>query len=511
MKTTEKITERVLNLLAKISREDSGEYGIRAFIEVYAEDALAQAGELAERIDRNEKVGKRAGTVFAVKNNIAVKGKRLTCGSRMLENYLAPYTATVVQKLIEEDAILIGSLNMDEFACGSDNTKSAFSPVRNPLSKDYVPGGSSGGSAAAVAANFVDFTLGSDTGGSIRCPASFCGVVSLKPTYGAVSRYGLSDLAMSFDQIGPIAGSVAVISAVLEVISGRDEKDQTTHDCDSFVDSPTESLVISESKSLNNLRIAYAKEFIEGIDPKIRVLFNKLITKLRETGYHVEEISIPSIKYAIPIYYLAVFAEFSSAMQKFDGLRYGEHDTKLENLTASVEILRGQKFGLEVKRRIMLGTFITTKEFHDAWYDKTIRARFKLKAELEAVFFGSDGYSGYDVLLGPTMSSFPWKIGEKTANPVEMYLADILTVPANIAGIPAGSVPFGRIGKFRPGFQVQSAKFNEAKVLSLMREIERLDSKFGSESEDESESEFDGVSESVPENVSESGLTGELK
>lgn len=451
------IEEKVKKLIEKIDREDPQ---IKAFIEVYRAEALEQAKELDSR---NGKKGKLYGKVIAIKNNIAIKGKKFTCGSKMLENYISPYNASVIERIKAEDGIIIGSLNMDEFACGSDNTKSAFFTTKNPLDMDYVPGGSSGASAAAVAAGFCDIALGSDTGGSIRCPASFCGVTSIKPTYGLVSRFGLGDLAMSFDQIGPIAKTVEENKLMLEVIAGKDEKDQTTFD------SKENGKIELECKTSTKPTIAIAKEFLEGADLQILKIFSQLREKLNQKGYIIAEVSIPMLKYAIPIYYLAVFAEFSSAMQRYDGLRYGKVKDDIEDLVETVSNLRGEKFGAEVKRRVMLGSFITTKEYQDAWYGKTLRAREILKNEINSVL------EKYDVLLGPTMPCLPWKIGQKSSNPLEMYLADILTVPANIAGIPAGSVPFGKVRNFRPGFQVQARRFGEEKVIALMKQIEELD------------------------------------
>ncbi len=439
-------TQRISSLLEKIKAEDKD---IGAFIELYEKEALAKAKEL----DSGKKPGRLAGKAIAIKNNIARKGKRLTCGSKMLERYTAPYDAAVVERIEAEDGIIIGSANLDEFACGSDTTSSAIMRTKNPLDPDYVPGGSSGGSAASVAAGFADIALGSDTGGSIRCPASFCGVVGMKPTYGLVPRYGLSDMAMSLDQIGPLARNVSDTKLMLSVIAGSDERDQTTSSSPKTID------LASKGKP----SIAIPKEFLEGADERIAGCFHSLVEKLDGEGYKISEISIPELKHAIPIYYLTVFAEFSSAMQKYDGLRYGEM------LEEGVSELRGDKFGLEVKRRVLLGTFITTKEYQDAWYGKTLKARAVLKKAVDTAL------SQHDLLLGPTMGVLPWKIGEKISNPLEMYLADILTVPANLAGIPAGSVPFGKVGKFRPGMQVLGGRYSDAKVLSLMEEIERLD------------------------------------
>ncbi len=452
--------ERIARLLEKIRREDGR---IGAFIEVYEKEALAKAQELDRKAKEGKPLGRLAGKAIAIKNIIAARGKRLTAGSKMLENYIAPYDAAVVERINAEDGIIIGSANMDEFACGSDNTHSAYFATRNPLDPEYVPGGSSGGSAAAVAAGFADIALGSDTGGSIRCPASFCGITGIKPTYGLVSRYGLSDMAMSLDQIGPLANSAKDAKLMLSAIAGRDARDQATGG------TPENGKVALDFSGKPT--IAVAKEFLEGCDERIAKEFHRLSDSLGAEGYQISEVSIPSLKHAIPIYYLTVFAEFSSAMQKFDGLRYGKTGRELENLTEDVGELRGSKLGLEVKRRILLGTFITTKEYHDAWYGKTLSARAVIKRDIEAVL------GKYGVLLGPTMSTLPWKIGQKMENPLEMYLADILTVPANLAGIPAASVPFGKIGKFRPGMQVLGSRYGEGKVFALMEEIERLDRK----------------------------------
>lgn len=449
--------EHTAKILDNIEKTDPK---IRAFIEVYNKEALEKAKLLDQKTKQGKKLGKLAGKIIAVKNNIAIMGKRFTCASKMLENYIAPYNASVIEKINAEDGIIIGSTNLDEFACGTDNSKSAFFQTKNPLDTDYVCGGSSGGSAASVGAGFADIAIGSDTGGSLRCPACFCGIVGIKPTYGAVSRYGLSDLAMSLDQIGPLAQNTKNAWLMLSIIAGKDEHDQTTAEAHKF------NLSYSGKPS-----IAVAKEFLEGADERIIKNFQLLCEKLKSKDYKISEISIPILRYSIPIYYLTVFAEFSSAMQKYDGLRYGKTEKQLNNFIEDVKELRGNKFGSEIKRRILLGTFITSREYQEEWYGKTLSARAILKKEFETVF------SKYDVLLGPTMSVLPWKIGEKMNNPLELYLADILTVPANLAGIPAGSVPFGKIGKFKPGIQILGNRFEDAKVLSVMQEIENLELK----------------------------------
>ncbi|MBU0585890.1 hypothetical protein KJ780_00085 [Candidatus Micrarchaeota archaeon] len=315
--------EHISKLLGKIKKEDKQ---IQAFIEVYSEEAIQKAEELDKKAKKGERLGKLAGKAIAIKNIIAIKGKKLTCASKMLENYTAPYNATVIEKIIAEDGIIIGSTNMDEFACGTDCTKSAFFPTKNPLDTDYVPGGTSGGSAAAVAAEFCDMALGSDTGGSVRCPACFCGITGIKPTYGLVSRYGLVDAAMSMDQIGPLATNVYDTKLLLSAIAGKDDYDQTTHTTAEY------GSVDLEYPNEKKLTIAVPKEFLEGADERIVKLFHELSDKLAGQGHVVNEISLPIIKYAIPIFYLTSFAEMSSSMQKYDGLRYGNTNAILENL-----------------------------------------------------------------------------------------------------------------------------------------------------------------------------------
>ncbi|MEM2974789.1 MAG: amidase family protein, partial [Candidatus Micrarchaeia archaeon] len=315
--------EQVLNTIRKVDPE------IKAYVEIFDIDAKNRVKEIKEKIERGC-AGKLAGMLMAVKNNIAIKGKRLTCSSKILENYYSPYNATVIEKLEKEDAIIIGTTNMDEFACGSDTTHSALHWTRNPRDPQRVPGGSSGGSAAAVAANMCDAALGSDTGGSIRCPAAFCGVIGFKPTYGAVSRYGLVDAAMSLDQIGPIARDVTVVERIFNVIKGKDEKDPITYRY--------------EEKKSKVKTIGIPKEFFNGTDERIVAATEKVISRL-EKEYEIIEVSLPSIKYAIPTYYLLMFAEFSSAMQRYDGLRYGTMADRMKELYQSFAEIRGTNFG----------------------------------------------------------------------------------------------------------------------------------------------------------------------
>ncbi len=443
--------------LGKIRGKDSE---VNAFIEVYAEEAKAKARELDARKAAGEKLGKLAGMVVAVKNVMAAKGKRLTCGSKMLEHYVAPYDAHVVERLQEEDAIIVGSLNMDEFACGSDTTKSAFGPTtRNPVDLERVPGGSSGGSAAAVRAGFADATLGSDTGGSIRCPASFCGVVGFKPSYGRVSRFGLCDMAMSFDQIGPLAPDVSTAARVLSAIAGEDRRDQTTYG------STTEDFEATLATS-PKMNIGVPEEYFQNCDPAVEKIVRAKIGEMQSLGHRVTPISIPLVKYALPIYYLLVYSEFASAMQKYDGLKYGAKADQSKDLASCTSEVRSANIGRECKRRILLGTYITMQEHRGAWYSKTLNLRGVLKKQFEQAL------SKCDVIAGPTMPCLPWKIGEKMEDPLVMYLADVLTVPANICGFPAGSVPAGTVGKLPAGLQFTGKWGSDATVLQAMKAVE---------------------------------------
>ncbi len=454
---------RTQKFLAKIAKEDSE---IGAFTEVYEKDSLAQAAAVDRKIFAGKKLGVLGGLVVAVKNSVAVRGKRLTCSSKMLENYVAPYNGTAIERIIAEDGVIIGSTNIDEFCCGSDCTNSALQTTRNPVDLTRVPGGSSGGNAAAIAAGFCDVTLSEDTGGSIRCPASFCGVTGIRPTYGTVSRYGMSDMAMSFDQLGPISHDALGSALLLSAISGRDLRDNTTA-------ANKEQIVFHANLDAlpRTLRVGVPKEFFEGCDAEVAKLVWKKIREFeKECGSEVElgEFSFPLLKYSLPIYYLLVFSEFASAMQKFDGLKYGFAWQEAKDLNESISRARSSSLGPEVKRRILLGTFITMQEFREAWYTKALKARDALKSEFAKVF------GSYDLLLGPTMPMAAWKIGEKSHDPLKMYLADVLTVPVNCAGLPAASVPCGETSEKLPaGLQIISAWNNEQLILQAMRAMEK--------------------------------------
>lgn len=444
--------EKHLEAIAK------NEEKVRALIDVFAEDARKKAKDIDARKKSGAKVGKLAGLVIAVKSNICMKGRRATCASKVLENYTAPYSASVIEKIEKEDGVIIASANMDEFACGSDTTHSAFYPTRNPYDLDRVPGGSSGGSAAAVAAGFADLALGSDTGGSIRCPASFCGVVGAKPTYGSVSRYGLIDMGMSLDQIGPFAPDAFGAELLLSVIAGRDDRDGV---CDVEIGGFGKI-----TGTLEGIRLGLPKEFLDGINDEVGSTVRKALSRLERKGAEIVDIRLPMIKYSVPVYYLQMCAEFSSAMQKYDGLRYGFPSEAGRGLVDAVSEMRSVSFGTEIKRRVLIGTYITMKEHRDAWYSKTLKARRMVRDEMEAAF------SKCDLIVGPTMPCLPWKIGEKSANPVEMYMADILTCSANLAGIPAVSAPCGMASKLPVGLQFHAPRAGEAKMMNAVAALE---------------------------------------
>lgn len=441
--------ENVQNKLEIIKRRDPE---IRAFIDVFEKDAIVRAKEVDQKI-RAGKAGVLAGAVIAVKNNIAIAGARLTCSSKMLENYVAPYSATVIEKILAQDAIIVGTTNMDEFAAGSDTTHSALFLTRNPLDPSRVPGGSSGGAAAAVAAGMADGALATDTGGSIRCPATFCGLVGFKPSYGAVSRFGLVDMAMSLDVIGTIARSVEGAALLFGVIRGKDARDATSID-------------VTEEVKKEKIKIGVPEEFFSELDPKVSNAVNSFIKKVG-ANYELVELSIPISKYAVPIYYLLNFAEFSSALQRYDGLRYGAASDRTKELYSSYEDVRGKTFGREVKRRIFLGTYITMKEYYDTWYSQTLAARELLRAQF------AKALEQCDALLGPAMPCLPWQFGERL-DPIEMYSADILTVSANLIGIPAISFPIAKVNGLPIAAQLQGRFGEDLFILDVAKQMSKL-------------------------------------
>ncbi|KAF0153629.1 MAG: glutamyl-tRNA(Gln) amidotransferase A subunit [Ignavibacteria bacterium] len=423
------------------------------------DDCIAAASKIEDKIKFGI-AGKLAGMVIAVKDVLAIKDKPLTCSSNILKDFTSIYTASAVQKLIDEDAIIIGKTNCDEFAMGSSNENSAFGKVLNPIDNTRVPGGSSGGSAVAVAANLCDVSLGTDTGGSIRQPASFCGIIGLKPTYGRVSRFGLTAFASSFDSIGPFANSVSDIALVLEVISGHDNKDSTCQK----VSVPDYSKLCEERKKF---RIGIPKEyFSEGLHPEVREAIEKKIESLKFRGHTFVDITLPHTEYSIAAYYILTTAEASSNLARYDGTHYGFRSQKPSNLNELYTSSRTQGFGSEVKRRIMLGTYVLSAGYYDAYYIKAQKVRRLLKQDFDNAF------KQVDLILTPTTPSAAFKIGEKTNDPLAMYLEDIYTTSANLVGIPGISLPIGNNSEGLPiGMQLMANQFQEKTLLQFSNQI----------------------------------------
>lgn len=425
-------------------------------------DCISSAESIEQKI-KNGTAGKLAGMVIAIKDVLALKDRPMTCSSNILKNFTSIYTATAVQKLIDEDAIIIGKTNCDEFAMGSSNENSAFGPVLNPHDNTRVSGGSSGGSAVAVAAGLCDVSLGTDTGGSIRQPAAFCGIYGLKPTYGRVSRFGLTAFASSFDTIGPFANSVEDIALVLEVIAGKDSNDSTSQDLS----------VLEYSKNLESkkkFRIGIPKEYFgEGLDKEIKEAIENQILKLKSEGHQIIEISLPHTEYAIATYYILTTAEASSNLSRYDGAHYGFRAEQSGDLIDMYTESRSQGFGKEVKRRIMLGTYVLSAGYYDAYYRKAQKVRRLLKQDFDEAF------KIVDVILTPTTPTAAFKIGEKSSDPLEMYLSDIYTTSANLAGIPGINIPIAKNKDGLPiGMQLMANQFDELKLLQLSKLIESI-------------------------------------
>ena len=437
---------------------------ISAFLTLCEENAFRSAEILDEKIRLGLPIGKLAGVPIAIKDNICTEGLRTTCASKILEDFVPPYNATVIDKLISEDAIIIGKTNMDEFAMGSSNENSAYQITKNPRDLTCVPGGSSGGSAAVVAATMAPLSLGSDTGGSIRQPASFCGLVGLKPTYGLVSRYGLIAFGSSLDQIGPLSKNVRDSALLLEVIAGEDKMDSTSHKGAIEID-----YLNGIEKGVQGLKIGVPTEFfMEGLDEEIALSIKGSIKILKELGAEVEEISLPDAGEGLAAYYIISSAEASSNLARFDGIRYGYRTKEYDNLDDLIEKSRSEAFGAEVKRRIMLGTYVLSSGYYDAYYNRAQKFRKKLKEMYNEVF------KKYDLILGPTSPVLPFKIGEKSGNPLEMYLADIYTTNINLAGLPAISLPCGLSKSGLPiGLQIIAAPFKEKIILMAAFALEK--------------------------------------
>ncbi len=454
------VEEYIESIIERIRDKDEL---INAYITVTAEEALETARKIDERIRDGKDAGRLVGVALAVKDNICTKGIKTTCASRMLENFYPPYDASVIERVKEEGAVIIGKTNMDEFAMGSSTETSYFGVTRNPWDLARVPGGSSGGSAAALVMNEATLALGSDTGGSIRCPASYCSIVGLKPTYGLVSRYGLIAYANSLEQIGPMARTVYDCALLLTVISGFDPKDSTSANL------PCKDYTTYLRDDVEDIRVSVPKEFLgEGVDDKVKDCMWRAIEKLEELGASYREVSIPSLKYALPSYYIIAMSEASSNLARYDGIRYGFKTSESEGDWSKVYSRnRRLGFGLEVRRRIMLGTYALSAGYYNRYYIKALKIRALIRREFEETFKESD------VMMGPTMPVPPFKIGERINDPLSLYMCDLLTVPANLTGYPAISVPCGFIGDLPVGLQIIGKPFDEGTILRVAYTFER--------------------------------------
>lgn len=462
--SSHRLPDRVASYLSEIRTRNSD---INAFVRVYDEDAMRQADAVQAKIDAGT-AGPLAGTVIGIKDLISENGKVTSCASNILKNFEAVYDATVIERLKAADAVLIGRTNMDEFAMGSSNENSIYGPTRNPHDTTRVPGGSSGGSAAAVAARFCDATLGSDTGGSIRQPAGFCGVVGIKPSYGRVSRYGLVAYASSFDCIGPIAHTVRDAATILEVIAGRDANDMTSSD------KPVPVYSDSVGKSVKGLRIGVPEEYFgEGLDSEIRIKIEALIQTFKSEGAEIVPIHLPHTPYAIATYYILATAEASSNLARFDGVRYGHRaiaeGTDETGLVRLYKQSRTEGFSTEVKRRIMLGTYVLSSGYYEAYFGKAQKIRRLIQQDF------ADAFTKVDVIISPTSPTTAFKFGKNSDDPVSMYLNDIYTISANLAGICGISVPCGTHSNGMPiGVQFMAGAFQEDELIRAGSAAERM-------------------------------------
>ncbi len=456
--TARQLTQQSLDRIAALNGE------LNAFILVDAEGALLQADDIDCRRKAGERVGRLAGLPIGIKDNICQKDHPTTCGSRMLQNFRPPYDAHVIERLRAEDAVIVGKLNPDEFAMGSSTETSVFGVTRNPWDQTRSAGGSSGGSAVAVAAGMVPLALGSDTGGSIRQPASFCGVVGMKPTYGRVSRYGLIAYASSLDQIGPFANDVYGASLLLECIAGHDQRDSTS------LDVATAEWTTTLDQPLKGLRIGIAAEyFAEGLDAEVEQRVREALIVMEDAGATVHSVSLPHSKYAVATYYLIACSEASSNLARFDGIHYGHRAKKFDDLIDLYCQSRGEGFGAEVKRRIMLGTYALSAGYYDAYYLKALKVRRRIADDFAAAF------QTVDVIAGPVAPTPAFKLGEKLDDPLAMYLGDIYTISTNLAGLPGISVPCGlTTNKLPVGLHLQAAALDEARLLQVAHQFQQL-------------------------------------
>jgi len=437
---------------------------LNAFITVIAEDAIARAEKIDRAVEQGKQLPPLAGAVIAVKDNMVMRGVRTTAGSRILFNYKPPYTATAVERLQAAGAVIVGKTNLDEFAMGSSTENSAYGPVKNPWDTTRVPGGSSGGSAVAVAAGMAMGALGSDTGGSVRQPASLSGVVGLKPTYGRVSRYGLIAFGSSLDQIGPFANSVEDVARILSVIAGRDLNDSTSSEV------AVDDYVSALAGEVRGLRVGVPREYYgTGLDAEVNEKIETAIKKLEGLGAEIIDISLPHTEYAVPVYYLIATAEASSNLARYDGVRFGFRAEEAATLKAMYSRTREQGFGAEVKRRIMLGTYALSAGYYDQYYGKAQKVRTLIERDFR------DAFARCDVIATPTSPTPAFKLGEKTDDPLEMYLSDIYTITANLAGVPGLSLPCGLSSSGLPiGIQLIGKQFDEARLLRAAHNLEQV-------------------------------------
>ena len=430
---------------------------LNAFIDVYEQEALCQAESIDIKL-KKKTAGKLAGLVIGIKDNICYKNHSSSASSKILKNFQSNYSATVVERLLDEDAIVLGRLNCDEFAMGSSNENSIYGPVRNPLNLDFVSGGSSGGSAAAVRANLCQVALGSDTGGSIRQPAAFCGVMGLKPTYGLVSRHGLIAYASSFDQIGPITKSLDDIFDVMSIISGKDDFDSTC------TGENINNQIVNNTK-VKNFAVLQETLDLPSINLEIKQQFEKLIERLLKCGHRVNYVKLPLLEYLVPTYYILTTAEASSNLARYDGIKYG-YQSKTSDKKKIISSTRGEGFGTEVKRRVLLGTYVLSEGYYDAYYIKAQKIRRLIKTQTENIL------STHDFILSPTTPNLPFPINTQPANPTEQYIEDVFTVQANLSGNPALAFPIGEVsGGFSASAQIIGDYFSELDILKTVQDV----------------------------------------
>lgn len=453
-------SELTREYLKEIDRKNPS---INAYVTVCHEQALKAAEKAQKLLDSGEAGSLLCGIPMALKDNLCTKGVRTTCASRMLENYVPPYSATVYEKLENAGAILLGKVNMDEFAMGGSSEHTIFGPVHNPWNTDHVAGGSSGGSAASVAADMAAYSLGSDTGGSVRQPASFCGIVGMKPTYGRVSRYGLIAFASSLDQIGPLTKDVTDCAIVMNAISGYDRRDSTS------VDVPCDDYLQDISSGVENLKIGIPSEFFSSdMDGDVKEKVMSAIKRLEARGAIIKEVSLPSVRHSVAAYYLISSSEASSNLARYDGIRYGYRSGKAGNISQLYKLSRGEGFGREVKRRILTGTYALSSGYHDELYNKALKVRRLISDDFSRVF------EGFDMIAAPVYPVTAFRIGERMGDPLKMYLGDIFTVSANLAGVPALSLPCGLDSNGLPiGIQLMGKPFSERLLLRAGYTVEQ--------------------------------------